>query len=74
MDGRHQLLVNASWDAASQTINSHAKGRGLGDCGNAESYVWDGTQFRLISAFALHQCRGALDWLSLWHAEVELVD
>lgn len=69
-----QLLVNADWDATSQTITSYAKGRGLGDCGNAETYVWDGVQFRLISAYALEQCRGALDWLTIWHAEVKLVD
>lgn len=74
LDDTVQLLVNADWDAASQTMTSYAKGRGLGDCGNAESYVWDGTQFRLISAYGLDQCRGAIDWLTLWHAQVKLVD
>lgn len=74
IDDSVQLLINADWDAATQTISSHAKGRGLGDCGNAESYVWDGAQFRLISAFAMAQCRGSMDWMKLWHAEVKLVD
>lgn len=74
MDGSVQLLVNAAWDPATQTMSSFAKGRGLGDCGNSESYVWDGAQFRLISAYAMEQCRGSLDWLSLWHADVKLVD
>ena len=74
MDDSVQLLVNADWDPATQTMSSFAKGRGLSDCGNAESYVWDGAQFRLISAYAMEQCRGSLDWLTLWHADVKLVD
>jgi hypothetical protein len=74
MDNSVQLLVNADWDSASQTLSSVAKGRGLGDCGQAESYIWDGAQFRLISAFGLDQCRGGLDWLTLWQAKVSLVD
>jgi Protein of unknown function (DUF1176) len=74
MDNSVQLMINADWDSASQTLSSVAKGRGLGDCGHAESYVWDGVQFRLISAYGLDQCRGALDWLTLWQAEVAFVD
>ena len=69
-----QLLINANWDAAGQTISSHSKGRGIGDCGNAESYVWNGAMFRLISAYGMAQCRGSLDWLTLWQAEAKLVD
>jgi hypothetical protein len=26
--------------------------------------------FRLISAYGMEQCRGSLDWLTLWQAEV----
>ena len=68
-----QVLINADWDAARQTISSHSKGRGLGDCGNAESYVWDGAMFRLISAYGMEQCRGSLDWLTLWQAEALII-
>ncbi len=74
MDKSLRLLVNADWDEAGQTLSSFAKGRGLGDCGNAESYVWDGSQFRLISAYGMSECRGSMDWLTLWHANVKLVD
>jgi hypothetical protein len=72
--GAPELLVNASWDSASQTISSFAKGRGLGDCGSAESYVWDGAIFRLISASGMSECRGSMEWLTLWRAKVELTD
>lgn len=68
------LLVNASWEPQKQQLDSFSKGRGLGDCGNAESYVWDGTMFRLISAIGLSECRGSTNWLTLWRAEVELFD
>lgn len=66
------LLVNADWDAATQTIASYAKGRGLGDCGSAESWVWDGNMFRLIRATIMGECRGSLDWIPVWRAEVRL--
>ena len=74
LDDSIQLLINADWDAATQTMSSYAKGRGPGDCGNAASYLWDGEQFRLISASGMEQCRGALDWQTLWQAEARLVD
>ncbi len=67
------LLVNANWDAATQTIGSYAKGRGLGDCGSSESYVWDGATFRLTSATAMGECRGSIDWIPIWRAEVRFV-
>jgi Protein of unknown function (DUF1176) len=69
-----ELLTNADWDQASQQISSFAKGRGLGDCGSAESYVWDGAMFRLVSASGMSECRGSMEFLSLWRAKVELTD
>lgn len=63
------LLVNADWDATSGTLNSFAKGRGLGDCGNAESYVWDGRKFRLTSRTAMEECRGVIEWIPVWQAK-----
>ena len=68
-DNRLQLLINAEWDPASQTISSHSKGRGLGDCGAAENYVWDGAIFRLVSAYGMERCCGSFNWLTLWQSE-----
>lgn len=65
------LLVNPSWDADNQQVSSYAKGRGLGDCGAAETYVWDGAMFRLVLAYAMGECRGSTEWLTLWRAKVE---
>ena len=63
------MLVNAGWDAKSATLSSFAKGRGLGDCGIAENYVWDGSAFRLVELRAMKQCRGAWEWITLWRAQ-----
>lgn len=72
--GGINLLVNAGWVAGTQQISSYAKGRGLGDCGNAETYVWDGAMFRLIEAHGMNECRGSTEWMRLWTAKVEFSD
>jgi hypothetical protein len=68
------ILVNANWDAATQTISSYAKARGLGDCGSSESYIWDGHMFRLTAASFMGECRGSTDWIPTWRAEVRLTN
>lgn len=68
------LLVNSGWEPESQQISSYAKGRGLGDCGSAENYVWDGEMFRLIEAHGMDECRGSTQWPRLWTAKVEFRD
>ena len=73
-DSQIPLLVNADWDAATQTIGSYNKGRGLGDCGSSTSYVWDGEMFRLTAASLMTECRGSTDWIPIWRADVRLTD
>lgn len=62
------LLVNAWWDPVAATLNSHARGRGIGDCGTAQSYVWDGAMFRLVEQRVMDECRGSLRWITVWRA------
>ncbi|WP_176592662.1 DUF1176 domain-containing protein [Sphingobium sp. EM0848] len=69
-DANHPMLVNARWAPQTSTLQSYAKGRGLGDCGGRESYVWDGTRFRLVEASAMGECRGAWRWITTWSAKV----
>lgn len=68
------VLVNADWDAATQTLSSYSKGRGIGDCGSSESYVWDGAGFRLTAASFMGECRGSHDWIPTWRADVRLTN
>lgn len=62
-------LVNAGWDPAKAELGSYMKGRGIGDCGSSETYVWDGAMFRLVEARAMGECRGSNNWLRIWKAE-----
>ena len=66
------LLVNASWDSRTQTVSGYAEGRGIGDCGASQQHVWDGGSFRLIQARVMDECRGSLDWITVWRAKVSL--
>ncbi len=70
-EDRPPLLVNAHWEENRQILSSLAKGRGIGDCGNAESFVWDGEQFRLIEASGMQECRGAYKWITTWRAKYQ---
>jgi hypothetical protein len=69
--GGPPMLVNADWDAATGRLSSYAKGRGLGDCGSAETYTWDGSKFRLLSKIAMEECRGVIDWIPVWQATTQ---
>jgi Protein of unknown function (DUF1176) len=67
-------LINAGWTEEAQQLSSYSKARGIGDCGSNENYVWDGAIFRLVEAYGMDQCRGSLDWMRLWRADLKLVD
>ena len=40
-DGDAVMATNSSFDPESMTLNSFSKGRGIGDCGTEESWVFD---------------------------------
>lgn len=71
-DMSQPMLVNAGWDTRTGTLSSYAKGRGLGDCGNAETYVWDGHRFRATEVRMMGECRGGWDWITLWRARTAI--
>lgn len=63
------MLVNT--DVEGGTVTSYAKGRGLGDCGTAQSFVWDGTRLRLTELGVMGECRGNTGLITLWRAKAE---
>jgi hypothetical protein len=67
-EGGTVMLVNASFDARGATLSTFNKGRGIGDCGDAQDYVWDGAQFRLAAARRMDECRASVNWLTVWKA------
>jgi hypothetical protein len=65
------LLINPGWDSEKGILSSFNKGRGLGDCGNAQDYIWDGKQFRTINMTVMSDCRGVVDWVRIYTAKAE---
>ncbi len=61
-------LMNVGFDAASQTLSSFSKGRGIADCGSTEAWVWDGKAFQMAREETMPECRGVVpdDWPSLF--------
>ncbi|KQT31891.1 hypothetical protein ASG29_08375 [Sphingomonas sp. Leaf412] len=62
-------IVNG--DLGDGLVSSYAKGRGLGDCGVAQTYAWDGRRLRLAEQRAMGECRGNPHYLRTWIARVE---
>ena len=63
-------LVNATYDSKTRRLSTYAKGRGIGDCGVAQQFVWDGSQFRLVEQSEMGECRGSVDYIRTWRATV----
>jgi hypothetical protein len=61
-------VVNGNFDQG--VLTSYAKGRGLGDCGSSQEFVWDGDRFRLSQQADMGECRGNPNYITTWHAKV----
>ncbi|WP_180982533.1 DUF1176 domain-containing protein [Methylocella silvestris] len=67
------VLVNPSLSENGLILSSSNKGRGIGDCGEAAGWAYDGAKFRLVSLQQMDECRGVApgDWPTLYKARVE---
>ncbi|RMB36724.1 uncharacterized protein DUF1176 [Sphingomonas sp. PP-F2F-G114-C0414] len=61
-------VINGAFENG--VLTSDAKGRGLGDCGVHQRFVWDGTRFRLSEQSQMRECRGNADFITTWRARV----
>ncbi|PAX08155.1 DUF1176 domain-containing protein [Sphingomonas lenta] len=68
--GDGNVLVNGDWDPRTRRLSEFPKARGLGDCGTSSDYAWDGARFRLVRSAAMGECRGSIDYIVNWRAEV----
>jgi hypothetical protein len=61
-------LGDPSFDAATGTMSTASKGRGLADCGQSASWIWSNGAFQLTSLSYLNPCGGASpgDWPTLY--------
>ena len=64
-------LWNVYVDDTSKTLNSYFKGRGLGDCGDATEWAFDGKGFAALTYSSMGDCRGVMqeDWPVLYRAQ-----
>lgn len=69
--GSEAYLVNSAYDPATRVLDAFNKGRGLGDCGMADSWVWTGQGFVLKSSSAMSECWGVPGdyWPASWVSE-----
>lgn len=63
-------VVNGEYDPASRTLTGFDKGRGVGDCGIASTWVWAGRDFVLQSESEMRECWGvpADLWPTTWRS------
>jgi Protein of unknown function (DUF1176) len=57
-------LVNPVFDARTRTISHFPRGRGIGDCGIVQTWVWTGDAFVLTREASMGNCWGMVS--SLW--------
>ena len=63
-----QNVVDGSFENG--VLTSFARGRGLGDCGIRQQFVWDGARLRLSRQSEMGECRGNPDYITTWRADV----
>ena len=65
------VATNPVFDPKAMTIRTFSKGRGIGDCGASEEWIWDGKAFRLALLKIMPHCKGIPldDWPVLYRAE-----
>jgi hypothetical protein len=71
-DGPQETITNPTFDEKTMTLSSFEKGRGIGDCGGEEQWVWDGRTFRLAQVRMMSECRGVPldDWPTVYRTQV----
>lgn len=69
--GSDEFLINPDFSNVDMTMRSFSKGRGIGDCGDEESWMFDGKVFRLLEVKTMPHCRGvpSEDWPAVYRAE-----
>jgi len=70
--GDDDMLVNGGFDPETRILAAFNKGRGPGDCGQEDEFVWDGRTFRQLRHAEMNDCRGvpSVDWLVTYRAQV----
>lgn len=64
------FLINPVFDAKTRTLSHFPRGRGLGDCGVMQSWVWTGQAFALKQESVMGDCWGMPQrhWPTTWRS------
>jgi hypothetical protein len=67
------MLMNVDFDPATQTLSNFEKGRGIGDCGAANTWVWTGQAFAQTDQSLMGVCKGvsADDWPTVFRSRAK---
>jgi hypothetical protein len=65
-DPTPEWMTEPEFDPDTRSLWSSSKGRGIGDCGSNEAYVWDGRTFRLAYMATMDRCQGSRARITLW--------
>lgn len=63
--------INGGYSPETRTLSAFAKGRGIGDCGTAQTWTWTGQGFVLTAESAMEDCIGitADFWPTTWRTQ-----
>lgn len=72
-DWPDNMTVNGSYDPANRSLTAFYKGRGLGDCGTTQTWIWTGEQFALAGERAMGECFAVPfgQWPTTWRSSSE---
>jgi hypothetical protein len=56
--GPDHETVNGGYAPGTRTLTAFAKGRGLGDCGTSQTWLWTGRRFELQAERSMGHCAG----------------
>lgn len=62
-------LVTAYWTSDDRRLHSFGRGRAFADCGQSQSFAWDGASFLLVEESRMDECRGSIDYITLYRRE-----
>lgn len=66
------VLVNPYAPEGEKVLSAFNKGRGLGDCGDSQSWAWTGDKLVMVRMSEMDECRGVgeEDWIGVYKAEI----
>ncbi|MFN3669816.1 MAG: DUF1176 domain-containing protein [Brevundimonas sp.] len=62
--------INGGYSPETRTLTAFARGRGIGDCGVAQTWTWTGRAFVLTTEAEMQDCQGipADQWPTTWRS------